>query len=102
MAKEQREPIDRKFTFCATCCEHGHEHSHMDSILFLAKDKAVPATLSFYRDECFRLGAKEEQLQGIDLLIERVLRFQSERPDLVKVADVDIPDMAGILEANEA
>lgn len=102
MAQEQREPIDRKYTFCATSTEHPKEHSHMDALVFLAKDKALPATLSFYRDECFRLGAQVEQLQGIDLLIERVLCFQAERPDLVKVGDVDVPDMAGILDANEA
>jgi len=60
-----KEPIDRKFTFCATCCEHGHEHSHMAAMVFLAKDKALPSTLQFYRDECFRLGAKEGQMVGI-------------------------------------
>jgi hypothetical protein len=98
---EQREPIDRKFTFCATCCEHDHMHSHMDALVFLAKDKALPATLAYYRDECLTLGAKEEQIKGIDLLIERVLRYQHEHPEKVKVADVDVPDMAGILEANE-
>jgi len=97
-----KEPIDRKFTFNATCCEHAHEHSHMDAMVFLAKDKALPATLHFYRDECFRLNAQPEQLQGIDLLIERVLRYQVEYPALVKVADIDIPDMAGIVEENEA
>ncbi len=101
MDKEQREPIDRKFTFCATCCEHGHMHSHMDALVFLAKDKALPWTLAYYRDRCVALGAKEEQIRGIGLLIERVLRYQMEHPDQVKVADVDVPDMAGILEENE-
>lgn len=95
------EPIDRKFTFFATCCEHQHLYSHMNGMVFLAKDKALPATLHFYRDECFRLGAQPEQLQGIDLLIERVMRFQAEHPDQVKVADVDVPDVSGILDPNE-
>ena len=96
-----KEPIDRKFTFCATCCEHGHEHSHMNAMVFLAKDKALPATLQFYRDECFRLGAKEGQMFGIALLIERVMKYQADNAHLVKVADVDIPDMACILAPNE-
>ena len=34
--------------------------------------------------------------------VERVIRYQAEHPELVKVADVDVPDMAGILEENEA
>jgi hypothetical protein len=92
------EPIDRKFTFCATSCEHGNEHSHMDAIVFLAKDAALIPTLHFYRDKCFHLEAKEEQLRGIDLLIERVQKYQDTHP--IKVADVDIPDMAGILDDN--
>jgi hypothetical protein len=95
------EPIDRKFTFCATCTEHNHEHSHMDAMVFLAKDKALPETLVFYRAACEANGAKPEQLRGITLLIERVQRYQAEHPDLTKVADVDIPDMAGILDENE-
>ncbi len=99
--QQLREPIDRKFTFCATCCEHGHEHSHMDAMVFLAKDKALVPTLEFYGAQCERLGAKPEQLHGIALLIERVKRYQAEHPDQVKVADVDIPDNAGILDENE-
>ncbi len=95
------EPIDRKFTFAAICCEHGHEHSHMDAMVFLAKDRALPQTLVYYRDECQALGAKPEQIQCIDLLIQRVLRYQHEHRDKIKVADVDIPDMAGILDENE-
>lgn len=96
------EPIDRKFTFCATCCEHGHEHSHMDAMVFLAKDKALPATLAYYKVACEARGAKPEQIRGLELLIARVERYQAENPDLVKVADVDIPDVAGILDANES
>jgi hypothetical protein len=83
------ERIDRKFTITATCTEHDHTFTEIDSVLFLAKDKALPATLQFYRAECERIGAGLYQLMGIDLLIQRVLRFQRERPDLVKVPDVD-------------
>jgi hypothetical protein len=95
------EPIDRKFTFVATSCEHGHEHSHMDAMVFLAKDKALPETLIFYRAECIRQGAKDEQIDGINLLLDRVNRYQAEHLELVKVADVAIPDVAGILDENE-
>jgi hypothetical protein len=97
----QREPIDRKFTFSATCCEHEHEHSHMDAMVFLAKDKALAPTLEFYGAQCEHLGAAPEQLHEIALLIDRVQNYQAEHPDLVKVADVDIPDVSGILDPNE-
>ena len=95
------EPIDRKFTFCATSCEHDAEHSHMDAMVFLAKDKNLPDTLRYYQNCCQESGASVEQLMGIGLLIERVVRFQAEHPDRVKVADVDVPDLAGILDPNE-
>ena len=97
----QREPIDRKFTFCATCTEHDHEFGHLDAMVFLAKDKALPDTLRYYQNRCQDMGASAEQLQGIELLIQRVARYQAEHPDQVKVADVDIPDNAGILDENE-
>jgi hypothetical protein len=99
--KQMDEPIDRKFTFCATCTEHSHEHSHMDAMVFLAKDKALPATLNYYKVACEARGAKPEQIKGIELLIQRVLRYQEGHPELIKVADVDIPDVAGILDENE-
>ncbi len=99
--EQQREPIDRKFAFCATSCEHGREHSHMDAMVFLAKDKNLPDALLYYQNRCQESGASAEQLQGITLLIERVKRYQAEHPDQVKIADVDIPDNAGILDENE-
>jgi hypothetical protein len=82
-------PIDLKFRFLAVCTEHNHVHTHDDGLVFLAHDKALVPTLRFYRAECERLGAGEAQLRGIDLLIGRVEDWQVERPDLVKVADLD-------------
>lgn len=95
------EAIDRKFMFNAICVEHGHQHDQTDAMIFLAKDKALVPTLEFYKEQCWQLGAKPEQIVGIDLLIIRVKRFQAEHADRVKVADVDVPDKAGILDKNE-
>ena len=39
------EPIDRKFQIEATCQEHDHAYDEHHGVLFLAKDRAVPATL---------------------------------------------------------
>ena len=83
------ECIDRKFEISAMCIEHGHSYDHNHAILFLAKDLATPATLRFYHNECRRLGAEEAQLRAIDLLIERVERYQKMNPSILKVADVD-------------
>jgi len=63
------ENVERKFQLLAVCREHGHTYTEIDSILFLAKDKALPATLRFYRDECVKLEADANQVIGVDLLI---------------------------------
>lgn len=94
------EPIDRKFTIRAMCREHAHAHTEADSVLFLAKDRALPATLRFYHEECVRLGVDERQLEGVRLLIERVERFQTEHTEIVKLPDVD-PSADWITAPNE-
>jgi|SRR2546422_4446793 len=97
------ERIDRKFSIQARCREHGHEHTEWTSVLFLAKDKALPATLRFYLGECRRIGADQRQLDGIILLISRVERFQAEHPGLVKIPDVDAGEQGdAIVAPNEA
>ena len=94
-------PIDRKFTFVATCLEHGHDHDEFDAMVFLAKDAALPDLLDAYYQLCKDRGAEERQLVGITLLRERVVRYQQEHPELVKVADVDnTPEGDSILAPN--
>ena len=83
------EVIDRKFEIQARCIEHDHVYDDRHAVLMLAKDLALPNTLRFYRSECLRLGAAENQLRGIDLLIERVDRYQAANPTVCKVPDVD-------------
>lgn len=94
------EPIDRKFVIEATCQEHTHEYDEHHAVLFLAKDKALPATLQFYRAECERIGAAPAQLDGIDLLLGRVERYQAANPHVVKVPDVDTARGAHIIAPN--
>ena len=85
------EPIDRKFSISAKATEHDRPYyDEHHAVLFLAKDRALPATLTFYRYECEALGADPRQLEGIDRLRERVIAYQDANPDLVKVADVDV------------
>ena len=94
------EAIDRKFEIQARCIEHDHAYDDHHAILMLAKDKAVPATLRFYRAECERIGAGPAQLRGIDLLIERVDRYQAANPGVLKVADIDEEKGAHIIAPN--
>jgi len=83
------ERLDRKYKINAMSEEHGRHHDEHDSVLFLAKDKALPDTLRYYRDRCAALGSDERQISGITLLIERVERWQAMYTDRVKVADVE-------------
>jgi hypothetical protein len=94
------EAIDRKFEFEGRCTEHDHIYTHFEGVLFLAKDRAFLAVLPDYRRRCEELGVGSEQLQGIDLLIQRVERYQREHPDKVKIPDVDPVLGAHILRPN--
>ncbi len=83
------EAIDRKYFILATSTEHQTPHNEFDSLLFLVKDKALPDTLRFYAVKCQALGADKKQLRGIELLIDRVEKWQRENPGYLKIADID-------------
>lgn len=83
------EMVDTKFIIRATCREHGHEHTEADSILLLAKDRAVLPALRAYRDACITIGADQRQIQGVTNLIERVALWQAANPDKLKIPDID-------------
>lgn len=68
--------IDRKFNIFAKNPVNGNEYTHENALLLCAKDKAVPAALKAYRDECEKLGANPEHIQSIELLMERVNNYQ--------------------------
>lgn len=56
-------------------------------VVFLAKDNAFPATLEFYYNECKRIGADREQLDAIERLQTRVVRWREAHPERCKVPD---------------
>ena len=80
--------IDRKFNIVAENATTLKKHTEKDAVLFLAKDKALPATLEFYKEECERLGAEPTFLKSVDKLIGRVKEFQDAHPKKVKVPDI--------------
>lgn len=88
--------IDRKFTITANAIHNGKHYDEHDAVLFLAKDRAFLLTLPDYRRHCEEIGAGPDQLRALDLLIERVTRFQAENP--TKVPDVDPVTESGALE----
>jgi hypothetical protein len=81
--------IDWKYKISAVNPCSGNEHTERDSVLFLAKDAAVPVMLRAYLAECERIGTNAEHLEAIELLIQRVETYQ--RVVCTKVPDTDLP-----------
>ena len=83
--------IDRKYKIMATNPCSGSLHTEMDSILFLAKDLALLPTLEKYREECALIGCDDDHLVALDMLIQRVIKYQedikAERADLETVCE---------------
>lgn len=79
--------VDRKFRIHAKSREHDHHYSELDSVLFLAKDRAFLVALAAYLTECRRLGCDERQIAGAEGLYARVKEYQATNP--TKIPDVD-------------
>jgi hypothetical protein len=74
---EVRPVIDRKFIIRARNPINGKRYDESNSLLLCAKDAAVPAALIAYRNRCVGLGANKEHIDSINLLIDRVVTFQT-------------------------
>ena len=82
--------IDRKYKILAVNPCSSNHHDENDSILFLAKDKAVPAMLKTYYEECKKLNPNNTaHLESIILLTERVVKYQKDIES--KIPDTDLP-----------
>ena len=77
--RKEEKMIDRKYRILAINPCKGAFHTEEDSILFLAKDRAVPVMLQAYRKECERIGCQPEHLESVNLLIDRVVDFQEQK-----------------------
>jgi hypothetical protein len=69
--------VDRKFIIRAENPINGKRYDESNSLLLCAKDAAVPAALIAYRNRCVGLGANKEHIDSINLLIDRVVTFQT-------------------------
>jgi len=71
------EVIDRKFQFLASNpCKPEKVYTEANAIVFCAKDKAVPAMLLAYMQQCKRIACGQEHIESINLLIGRVIDYQ--------------------------
>ncbi|HBF42332.1 MAG TPA: hypothetical protein DDW42_01640 [Desulfobacteraceae bacterium] len=77
--------IDRKYKILAINPVSGGIHTEDDAILFLAKDLAVIPMLEAYIEECELLGCEDTHLDGLNILVERVMKYQ-------KDVDAKVPD----------
>ena len=56
-------------------------------ILLLAKDHATLNTLYFYVEECKKIGASEDHIDGVLALIDRVKGWRMMNPEKCKIPD---------------
>ncbi len=82
--------IDRKYHIEASNPTSGSHHTEQDSILFLAKDAAVPDMLDAYSQKCIELGCSAHHLKSVELLRERVVKYQAEQGS--KTADTTLAE----------
>ena len=87
------EKIDRKFIFDALNPCNGNIYTAQNALVLCAKDKAVPAALRAYQEECTRLSANPEHIESVGLLICRVEKYQAE-------VESKVPDTIGFCEVN--
>ncbi len=81
--------IDRKFEIHARSRTSGATYTEEEAVLFLARDTAFALTLPTYLENCKKVGAGEDQIKAVELLIERVANYRKANPDKIKVPDVD-------------
>jgi hypothetical protein len=82
------EKIDRKFQILAVNPVNGKVYTDENALLLCAKDKAVPAALRAYKEECERIGANPEHVESVGLLLGRVEEYQAE-------VESRVPDTVG-------
>lgn len=89
------EKFDAKFSGVIFKIKNGEIVPDDEYMVFLAKDAAFPATLQFYRDECARLGADNEQLAAVDRVIKRLANWRSANMNRIKVPDAKGEKLVG-------
>ncbi len=81
--------LDRKHKFLAVNNSNGKSYNDTEAVVFLAKDDCLPNTLRYYIEELEKHKASDEQIRGVELLLERVLAWRQANPDQCKVPDIN-------------
>jgi len=58
-------------------------------IVFLAKDNCVPSLLALYKQLLRDRKAGQAQIDAVQRMLDRVIWWQEQHPEKVKVADID-------------
>lgn len=87
--------LDAKFSGVIFKVKDGSIVPDDQYMVFLAKDRAFLPTLMFYREECVRIGADEEHVGAVDRTIARLLAWQTDNADLLKVPDAKGEKLVG-------
>lgn len=95
------EDLDRKFIFTATKTKDGVTVTQKEAIIFLAKDNLLIPTLTYYKELCIRSGASDEQVVGVDLLINRVLTWRNCNQDKLKYPDIGDEEAEYVCKPNK-
>lgn len=80
-------PLDAKFVGEIRKVKDGSSVPPDEFVVFLAKDNAFAETLPYYRARCVALGADREQIDAVDRMISRLIKWRSENPSRLKVPD---------------
>lgn len=81
------EKLDAKFSGVIFKIKDGTIVPDDEYVVFLAKDAAFFNTAKFYRQECARLGAEQEQLDAVDRMIVRLTKWREINHNRLKVPD---------------
>jgi hypothetical protein len=87
--RDKMEVIDRKFKFKAVSVKSGKKYTEKNAIVFLVKDAMLPKMLGKYKELCVQNGADARQILGLDLLIDRVMKWQRTNEKKVHMPDVE-------------
>jgi hypothetical protein len=79
--------LDAKFSGVIFKIKDGTIVPDDEYVVFLVKDTAFFNILPAYRAECVRLGADEEQIEAIDRMYQRALKWRHDHPHRLKVPD---------------
>lgn len=82
------EVIDRKFRFTAVSIQTGKKYTEKNALVFLLKDSLLPNLLDAYIGLCAQAQVDERQLKGVQLLKDRVMKWQRENMKKVHMPDV--------------